>query len=115
VSTPIRPPSGPLPPGVAGVDGAADIAGSQATAIPASAPTERVEANASVEVQGSTATLLARLEAGEVTRDQAIEGLVREALEQSGAARLPTAQRAELESVLRSALLDDPTLSRLLG
>jgi hypothetical protein len=67
------------------------------------------------EVQSSPAALLSRLEAGEVTREQAIDGLVAQALEVHGGARLPPAQRAELQSVLRAALLDDPVLGRLLG
>jgi hypothetical protein len=115
VSTPIRPSSGPLPPGVAGVEGAPDLAGTAAPASAGSQAATRVQPAVTNEVEGSTASVIARLEAGEVTREQAIEGLVQEALALHGGGRLPAAQRAELEAVLRSALLDDPTLSRLLG
>jgi hypothetical protein len=59
--------------------------------------------------------VLSRLDAGELTREQAIDSLVAQALETHGGARLPPTQRAELESVLRTALLDDPALASLLG
>jgi hypothetical protein len=55
------------------------------------------------------------LEVGEVTKTQAVEGLVAQALEAHGGARLSAAQRAELSDVLRSALLEDPVLGELLG
>lgn len=115
MSTPIRPSSGPLSPGVAGVEGAPDLAGSEATGAAGSEAAGRVQPSVTREAEGSTASVIARLEAGEVTREQAIDGLVQEALALHGGARLPAAQRAELEAVLRSALLDDPALSRLLG
>jgi hypothetical protein len=115
VSTPIKPPSGPLSPSVAGVDSASDVAGSEPTAVAAPERSGRVEGAPASEVQGSTGTVLARFQAGEVTREQAVEALVREALEAHGAGRLPASRRVELEGVLRSALLEDPTLSRLLG
>lgn len=115
MSTPIRPSSGPLPPGVAGIEGTPDLAGSEATASTGTEAAGRVQPSVTSEVEGSTASVVARLESGEVTREQAIDGLVEEALALHGGARLPAAQRAELEAVLRSALLDDPTLSRLLG
>jgi len=62
-----------------------------------------------------SATWIRRLEAGEVTRAEAIEGLVSHAVEQHGGATLSVARRMELEGVLRAALLDDPVLGRLLG
>lgn len=115
MSIPIRPSSGPLPSGMAGIEGAPDLAGSEAPAAAGSEAAGGVQATVTKEVEGSTAGVIARLEAGEVTREQAIDGLVQEALALHGGAGLPPTQRAELEAVLRSALLDDPTLSRLLG
>jgi len=58
---------------------------------------------------------LRRLEAGEVTRGQAIDGLVAQAVEQRGGSHLSPSLRAELEGVLRAALMEDPVLGRLLG
>jgi len=58
---------------------------------------------------------LRRLDAGEVTKTQAVEGLVAQALEASGGARLNAAQRSELADVLRQTLLNDPALGALLG
>lgn len=123
MSTPIRPAGGPLAPGVSGLDsavtGASDVEGSAGVASTEASASKAIDQAVSAplgtEVHGATATLLARLEAGEVTREQAIDGLVREALDVHGGQALPPAQRAELEAVLRTALLDDPTLSRLLG
>ncbi|MFT3926347.1 MAG: hypothetical protein QM778_27625 [Myxococcales bacterium] len=65
--------------------------------------------------ESATARWIRRLEAGEVTRTEAIEGLVAQAVEQRGGQRLSPAVRAELEGVLRAALLGDPVLGRLLG
>lgn len=115
MSTPIRPPGGPLPPGVAGVDGASEVERSRTDSVTGPTQAAAVAPSESVHVEGSTAALLARLDAGEVSREQAIDTLVRDALELHGGAHLPPTQRAELESVLRVALLDDPALSRLLG
>lgn len=56
-----------------------------------------------------------RLEAGEVTRAEAIEGLVAQAVELRGGNKLSPALRTELEGVLRAALVGDPVLGRLLG
>ncbi len=68
------------------------------------------------EVAGSpSATWIRRLEAGEITRAEAIEGLVSQAVERHGGAKLSVTRRMELEGVLRSALLQDPVLGRLLG
>jgi hypothetical protein len=50
-----------------------------------------------------------------VTREQAIDGLLGEALRAHGGDALSPSRRAELEGVLRAALLDDPVLSGLLG
>jgi hypothetical protein len=66
-------------------------------------------------VETPSAAWIRRLEAGEVTRAEAVEGLVAEAVERHGGAQLPPALRGQLEGVLRTALLEDPVLSRLLG
>ena len=66
-------------------------------------------------LEGSTAGVIARLQAGELTREQAVDALVAQALELHGGSRLPAPQRAELSSLLRDALLHDPALARLLG
>jgi hypothetical protein len=116
LSNPIRPPGGPQPASIAGVESAADVsAGESSSSVGAGERAGRAAAAGSSDVQGPSEALLARLSAGEVTREQAIEGLVREALEANGAAGLSGARRSELEAILRSALLDDPTLGRLLG
>lgn len=65
--------------------------------------------------QSPTSVWLSRLSAGEITKQQAIEGLVEQALSARGAARLDPAQRSELSDVLRASLLGDPVLARLLG
>jgi hypothetical protein len=62
-----------------------------------------------------SANWIRRLEAGEVTRAEAIEGLVAHAVEQHGGGKLTPALRSELEGVLRTALLEDPVLGRMLG
>lgn len=115
MNIPIKPPTGPLAPGVTGIEGAREIEATQAPAVEATKSSAQTAATRGSEVQGASERLLARLQAGEVTREQAIDGLVHEALEASGAMRLPAAQRSELEGVLRGVLLDDPTLARLLG
>jgi len=80
---------------------------------PASAPGG---AGASDSASASpSAEWLRRLDAGEVTKSQAIEGLVAQAVEAHGGARLSVAQRGELADVLRQTLLGDPVLGALLG
>jgi hypothetical protein len=107
VSASIKPPGGP---GVVGVEGLGEAAPSAATGV-----SESASAAAPASVQSPSATLIAKLDAGEITREQAIDGMVAEALSAVGAGKLPAAQRAELEGVLRAALADDPTLNKLLG
>lgn len=110
VTSPIRPPSGP-PPGISGIESPSDAA---APVQRPEGPT-RPEAASTEQAQSATGVWIQRLEAGEVTRDQAIEGMVAQALEAHGGAKLSPTHRSELEGVLRTALLDDPVLSRLLG
>jgi hypothetical protein len=65
--------------------------------------------------QSPTAAWLHKVASGEATRAEAVDALVAQALEAQGGAQLSPAQRSELEGILRSALLEDPVLSRLLG
>lgn len=116
MSSPIRPPgsTGPGPTGLGSVGEAAPSAGptkSQGTAGAAPSQTSSTGATS----QSPTADWLRRLDAGEVTKSQAIEGLVSQAVEASGGARLSPAQRSELADVLRQTLLGDPVLGALLG
>ncbi|MDB4988704.1 MAG: hypothetical protein JWN04_3882 [Myxococcaceae bacterium] len=115
MSTSIRP-GGPVAPGIAGVDAPTDPSATSASgAVDQARATSAVAPAQVAEVDGSSAALLARLDGGLLTREQAIEGLVAQALETHGGAHLPPAQRAELEAVLRAAMLDDPALASLLG
>jgi hypothetical protein len=119
VSPSIRPPGSTPGAGigdaadVGGVGAAGEVHGSEATA--ASEATRSSEAARAAQPEGATAAWIRRLEAGEIGRAEAIEGLVAHALEAHGGAQLPPAQRVELEGLLRSALLEDPVLGRLLG
>jgi hypothetical protein len=127
VSSSIRPPggSGPSPSGLdsplgteeSGASRAAGgISGSEAPQVAAGSQAERGAASQAAAAPASpTAQWIRRLEAGEISREQAIDGLVAQALEAQGGARLAPALRSELESVLRAALVGDPVLGRLLG
>ena len=115
MSIPIRPPGGPVIPGVSGVEGPSEIQPGAAVEVDAIAGAERAGQADASQAAGPTAEVLTRLEAGELTREQAIDSLVAQALETHGGSRLPPAQRDELGAILRSALLDDPVLGRLLG
>ena len=116
MSTSIKPPAG-SPAGPAGIEGAHDVADVSAArdAGPASEVSRSQAATGAGAAQSPTATWLRRLSAGEVTRAEAVEGLVAQALEAQGGAKLSPAQRSELEDILRNALLEDPVLSRLLS
>jgi hypothetical protein len=115
VSTPVRPSGGSLSPGVTGIDGATELEPSKPSAVAEAGAAARLGEVQAPAVEGSTAGVIARLQAGELTREQAIDALVAQALELHGGARLPAPQRAELSAVLRDALLHDPALARLLG
>jgi len=112
MSSSIRPPGAP-PPGPAGLDGISDLKPGQnspSTAPQASAPNSQAAA-----AESPTAGWLRRLSAGEVSKQQAVDGLVAQALEAQGPVRLSPAQRDELAAVLKEALLNDPVLAGLLG
>jgi hypothetical protein len=119
MSTAIRPPGGPSAAGAADIAAASDVESSVgaggASALDRTGALGAVAAPAAAAVESPTGALLARLDAGEITREQAIESLVAEAISAHGVSHLPAAQRAELETILRASLLDDPTLARLLG
>jgi hypothetical protein len=121
VSTSIKPPTG-SPGGAAGIEGAGDVADVADVADVSAGQAGRVGAADSASAaasasaaQSPTGTWLHKLASGEVTRAEAVEGLVAQAVEAQGGARLSPAQRSELEGLLRGALLEDPVLSRLLG
>jgi hypothetical protein len=117
VSPSIRPPGSTPGAGIgeaSDIGAAGEVHGSEAAAT--SEATRSSEAARFAPVEGSaTASWIQRLEAREISRAEAIEGLVAQALEAHGGAQLPPAQRVELEGVLRTALLEDPVLGRLLG
>lgn len=112
MSSSIRPPGAP-PPGPAGLDGISDLKPGQSSG--AGGPQAAAAKAESASVESPTGAWLRRLSAGEVSREQAVEGLVAQALEAQGGSRLNAAQRAELSDVLREALLGDPVLGELLG
>jgi hypothetical protein len=120
VSTSIRPPGSAPAAGIGeasdvrGVGAAGEVQGSEAKGVGEAARSSEAARTAPVE-SSATASWIQRLEAREISRAEAIEGLVAQALEAQGGAHLSPAQRSELESVLRSALLEDPVLGRLLG
>jgi hypothetical protein len=119
VSTSIRPPTG----STGGIDstGGVDAAQEVAPSDELSGAGEVARSQAAGAAQGTAGAQhpsqvwLSRLSAGEITRAQAIDGLVAQALEAHGGAALTSAKRAELEGILRTALLEDPVLGRLLG
>lgn len=112
MSSSIRPPGAP-PPGPAGLDGISDLKPGQSSAT--SGPQAAAPQGESTPLESPTGAWLRRLSAGEVSKEQAVEGLVAQALEAQGGARLNAGQRAELSDVLREALLGDPVLGELLG
>jgi hypothetical protein len=113
MSSSIRPPIGPP----AGPSGLAEVTPERAEPTSAGQASSRVAESASEaqSVEGPTSLWLSRLSAGEITKQQAIDGLVEQALSADGTARLSAAQRSELGEVLRASLLGDPVLGRLLG
>ncbi len=114
MSPSIKPPTGAAP-GLSGIEGTADIKPAAPGDSSAVSAANTHAATSTGAGESASTQLLRQLEAGEVSRQQAIEGLVAQALEAHGGARLPAPQRMELEQVLRAALLDDPVLSRLIG
>lgn len=115
MSTTIPPPGGPGAPSLKGVEGPEEIETEPNVAVAGTAEAQSAQsAEAPGHVESPTAAWLRRLEVGEVTRAQAIDGLVAEAVASHGA-HLSAAQRAELGEVLRATLLDDPVLGRLLA
>jgi hypothetical protein len=117
MNSPIRPPGTPAT-GLTGPDGVADLRPGETAPTAAGARgatgVSAPEAQAQVAETG-TGEWLRRLEVGEVSRAEAVEGLVAQAVEAHGGARLSAAQRVELAEVLRSALLEDPVLGELLA
>lgn len=75
-------------------------------------PSEASASAATGEV-GELDQLAQQLESGALTAEQAIEALVERQLHSPAAQMLAPAQRAELESMLRARLAEDPTLIAL--
>lgn len=112
MSSSIRPPG--APPAPSSVDEVGPLREGPA-GVGESDPMRQARPSSSEGVASSpTAEWLRRLDAGEVTKDQAIAGLVAQAVEAHGGARLSAAQRHELADVLRQTLLNDPVLGTLL-
>lgn len=112
MSSSIRPPGAP-PPGPAGLDAVSELQSGKAAA--PSAPEAAGAQPQTASVESPAGAWLRRLSAGEVSKQEAVEGLVAQAVEAQGGARLSAGQRAELADVLRDALLNDPVLGELLG
>lgn len=112
MSTSIRPPGGPAS-GTSGIDGTSEINRTEPGGTSEGVTGTAAASQAPVGVESPTAVWLRRLEAGEVTRHEAVEGLVADAVAAHGA-HLSVAQQSELSDVLRATLLDDPVLGRLL-
>ena len=64
-------------------------------------------------LSASSASLVADLRAGRTDVDTVVRTLVERSLAQADASGLPPARRASLESMLREALVSDPTLQQL--
>lgn len=82
----------------------------QAAQAASSPPTEATAAAAGPR---GSAAVFADLRAGHIDRGQAVDRLVAHQLERVAPAGLTPAARAELESLLRNALENDPNLARL--
>ena len=112
----IKPPggSGTGPSGVDALRESADLDPSSGADRAQGAPTEAAGETPAAPLHGS-ASWLSRYEAGEVSREAAIDGIVSEALATHDTGALSGAQRVELEGVLREALATDPNLVALFG
>lgn len=115
MSASIKPPTGSTP-GLSGLEGAADVQANPGIEGPKAQPVSgSASAAGAPQVASPSEGWLNKLQAGEVTREQAIDGLVQQAMDNHGVSHLPPAQRSALEQVLRATLLDDPVIARLLG
>jgi len=74
-----------------------------------------VSGGASVDTSDPVQGWLLRLERGEVSRAEAVEGIVNHILDSQGGEELSASRRAELAEVLRDTLTEDPILAPLLG
>lgn len=113
MSTFVRPPSGPVAP--TSIEGPSAVEAGQPSAVGETSAAQGVGQTEAAAPSSAEEVLLARLSRGEITREQAIDGLVARALEAHGASRLSPTRRLELEEVLRATLSDDPALAKLLG
>lgn len=122
MSSEIKPPgAGGVTPNVGGADSSAPSEGTGEAfraALEGSAPVEGAAPVAQSADASSSATqgiegIAAELRAGRVDSSQAVEQLLTRALSSASARALPPAERARLESMLRSAIAEDPTLAAM--
>ncbi len=90
---------------------AAETEGSKSSGATQRAGTENVGASRAELLRG----LAEELRTGQVGSEQAVDRLVERALSSGTARGLPPARRAELETLLRTALAEDPTLAAMQG
>ncbi|MCA9532276.1 MAG: hypothetical protein KC593_01305 [Myxococcales bacterium] len=124
MTSPIKPPSGPVLP-VDGLSQGAPRATDTGAGADFKTSLERTDAPDAVGVTGASpstaasastaADLTAALRAGTVSPSQAVDRLVSEALASADAQLLEPAARVELEQHLRSMLAEDPSLRELVG
>jgi len=70
-------------------------------------------ASAASGPSGASAILAEQLKTGTLTAAQVIDAVVAQAIDSARAQGLPASERENLESILRAALVDDPTLAGL--
>lgn len=88
----------------------AEVTADRAASTQATTSTQATQASAATS--SAHAALLEQLRSGALNAAQVIDVMVDNALQQAAAQGLPSSERAQLETVLRTALAEDPTLSR---
>jgi hypothetical protein len=119
MSTPIKPPGGSpstVQPGNASEQGRIESRPGEVSELVESARADEVERavsprTVSLPDTSRLETVRADLAAGRISVDQAVDRLVQHAL--ANASSLPSSHRSALESQLRTALSEDPTLIAL--
>lgn len=112
----IKPPGGPgaLDSGPSPLTESAPAAGAdRISATPETTSAHTAASAAEQAAPSGAAGWLQRFESGEISREVAIDGIVSQAMRTHETGALSAAQRLELETVLRDALANDPTLSAL--
>lgn len=105
--------AGPVDPSAG--SGVGEASGPRSEAFRETLQAERASTSQTQDVQGldELNQLAGSMRSGSLTPEQVVEALVARQLQSSAARGLAPAQRAELESLLRSRLSDDPTLLAL--